>query len=98
MCHNNQWLAIMAHCHVQLDRATAHLAILDVTLVLDGAVDKNINGLATIRAMDFSRLNLVHRIKNSQGLHTGIRPPGEISKLGCSSAQQFDQGLRHRFG
>lgn len=77
MCHDDKRLPIVVHCYIELDRAAADLAILDVTLVRDRAVDKNINRLAAIGAMDFSCLNLVHKITNSPGLHTELRQSGK---------------------
>ena len=67
----------MIHCYIELDRATTYLAVLYIGLVSDGAIDKDINALATIRAVDSSSLNLVHRAPRSSMLHTIFRQPGE---------------------
>jgi hypothetical protein len=66
VCHNHKWVTVMVHCHIEFDRATAHLAVLYITLVSDRAVDQNFNSLATIRAMDSSCLKPVHLVIPTQ--------------------------------
>ena len=66
MRHNDKWGTVIVHCHVEFDRATAYLAVLDITLLRDRAVDNNFNSLAAIGAMDFSCLKRVHLLITTQ--------------------------------